>query len=61
MKRITLWESLEGWYAEYSGEEASFVRSIFGTTMLLTGYTAGATKELVVRELAARNPGYEVV
>lgn len=48
------------WHASYHGPHAAGVVELFGTNCIPTAYTRKTSLDVVVRELAKRNPNVEV-
>ena len=54
---IVLSLTTEGWFADYSGSASrAEIHNLFGTTLILTGFTARAKWQTVKRDIERLNP-----
>lgn len=58
MKKITLRKTNTGWMATFHGDAEML--ELFGTDTIPTAFTAQAPAGMVLKEIAALNPGYEI-
>lgn len=59
MKRMICWKQGGCWMTDTLGEEADYVKRLFGTTELPTAFTTKMSFEELIHRLAPLNPGYE--
>ena len=56
---LRLDKSNNTWMANFLDDD--YVRSLFGTTELPTGYTGGASADYVTCEITRLNPGHKII
>jgi len=61
VNRIVLRKTTNGWMADWQGPHSDEVKSLFGTTVLPTCYTARAEPDLVLSAIRKLNPDCAVV
>ena len=60
MNSITLCLQDRQWFAHYRGPKGAELRKHFGSAFVPTPYTINANRVDMLRDIAARNPGFTV-